>query len=52
VRAQKPLAEKVAVADYVIDTSGSLEDNARTDEVLAATGASLGVDVGGYPVPG
>jgi dephospho-CoA kinase len=45
VRAQKPLAEKVAVADFVIDTSGSLEDNARqTDEVLARLCAKLGVD--------
>lgn len=50
--AQKPLAEKVAVADHVIDTSGSLEDNARrTDEVLAAICAKLGIDPTRYRVP-
>jgi dephospho-CoA kinase len=49
LRAQKPLAEKVAVADHVIDTAGSLEDVARqTDEVLAAVCATLGVDVARY----
>jgi dephospho-CoA kinase len=49
IRAQKPLAEKVAVADYVIDTSGSLDDNARqSDEVLAAICARLGVDARRY----
>lgn len=45
IRAQMPLAEKVKVADFVIDNSGSLEDLARrTDEVLAAVCARLGVD--------
>jgi dephospho-CoA kinase len=50
IRAQKPLSEKVAAADYVIDTTGSLEENARrTDEVLAAICATLGVDLARYP---
>ena len=50
--AQKPLAEKVAAADHVVDTDGSLEDNARrTDEVLAAICAKLGIDPARYPVP-
>jgi len=50
--AQRPLAEKVAVADHVIDTSGSLEDNARrTDEVLAAICTKLGIDPARYRVP-
>jgi dephospho-CoA kinase len=45
IRAQRPLSEKVAVADHVIDTSGTLEAGARrTDEVLSAICASLGVD--------
>jgi dephospho-CoA kinase len=49
VRAQKPLAEKVAVADFVIDTTGSLEDNAaRSDEVLRAICLRLGVDPARY----
>ncbi|HXN34453.1 MAG TPA: dephospho-CoA kinase, partial [Polyangiaceae bacterium] len=46
IRAQKPLAEKIAVADYVIDTSGSLEESARqTDEVLRAICLRVGVKV-------
>lgn len=50
--AQKPLAEKVAAADHVIDTSGTLEDNARrTDEVLAAICGKLGVDPARYGLP-
>jgi dephospho-CoA kinase len=49
IRAQKPLAEKVAVADYVIDTSGTLDENARrTDEVLSAICARLGVTAARY----
>lgn len=37
VRAQLPLAAKVAAADHVIENTGSLEDlHRRTDEVLAA----------------
>jgi dephospho-CoA kinase len=49
VRAQKPLAEKVALADFVIDTTGSLEDNARrTDEVFRAVCERVGVDFTRY----
>jgi dephospho-CoA kinase len=49
VHAQRPLADKVAVADFVIDTSGSLELSARrTDEVLAAVCARVGVDAVRY----
>ena len=37
VRAQLPLAAKVAAADHVIENTGSLDDlHRRTDEVLAA----------------
>ena len=44
VRAQMPLAEKTAVADYVIENTGSLEDlSLRTDEVLDAICTRLGV---------
>jgi dephospho-CoA kinase len=51
IRAQKPLAEKVAAADFVIDTTGSIEDNARrTDEVLRAVCARLGVDFTRYEI--
>ncbi len=50
IRAQMPLAQKVAAADDVIDTSGSLADVARqTDEVLARVCARLGLDVARYP---
>ncbi len=50
IRAQKPLSEKVAVADFVIDTAGSLEESGRrTDEVLGAICAQLGVDASRYP---
>jgi dephospho-CoA kinase len=53
VRAQKPLSEKVAVADFVIDTAGSLEASARrTDEVLRAICTRLQVDEGRYFAPG
>jgi dephospho-CoA kinase len=39
-----PLAEKVKVADFVIENTGSLADlDRRTDEVLDAIGKSLGV---------
>jgi dephospho-CoA kinase len=49
IRAQKPLAEKVAVADFVIDTTGTVEDNARrTDEVLRAICDRVGVDFARY----
>ena len=37
IRAQLPLATKIAAADHVIENTGSLEDlQRRTDEVLAA----------------
>ena len=49
IRAQKPLAEKIAVADFVIDTTGSLQANQeRTDAVLRAICEKLGVDFGQY----
>jgi dephospho-CoA kinase len=49
IRAQKPLAEKVAVADFVVDTSGTLEEGARrADQALAAVCARTGVDFGRY----
>jgi dephospho-CoA kinase len=50
VRAQLPLAEKVAAADLVIDNTGSREElQRRTDEVLAALCQRLGVELGRYP---
>jgi dephospho-CoA kinase len=49
IRAQKPLAQKVAVADFVIDTMGTIEDNARrTDEVLREVCDRVGVDFARY----
>jgi dephospho-CoA kinase len=49
IRAQKPLAEKLAAADYLIDTSGPMARNAvQTDEVLLALCERLGVDFGRY----
>lgn len=49
IRAQMPLAEKVNAADFVIENSGSLADlERRTDEVLAAICARLGVDPDRY----
>lgn len=45
MRAQTPLAEKVAAADFVIDNAGSIDElNRRTDDVLRAICARLGVD--------
>lgn len=45
IRAQMPLAEKVKVADFVIENTGSLADlERRTDEVLAAICERLDVD--------
>jgi dephospho-CoA kinase len=45
IRAQMPLAEKVTVADFVIENSGSLADlERRTDEVLTAVCERLDVD--------
>jgi dephospho-CoA kinase len=49
IRAQRPLSEKVAVADHVIDTSGTMEaSEKRTEEVLRAICATLGVDPSRY----
>jgi dephospho-CoA kinase len=49
IRAQKSLAEKVAVADFVVDTSGTLEQGAaRADEALAGVCAWVGVDFARY----
>ena len=45
IRAQMPLSEKVAVADYVIDTNGPIEDSAsQADRVLLAICDKLAVD--------
>jgi dephospho-CoA kinase len=52
IRAQKPLAEKKAVADFVIDTGGSLEEGARgTDQAFAGVCDRLGIDAARYPLP-
>jgi dephospho-CoA kinase len=52
IRAQKPLAEKIALADFVIETTGTLLENARrTDDVLDAVCARVGVDPSRYPRP-
>jgi dephospho-CoA kinase len=49
IRSQKPVAEKVAVADFVIDTDGPVEESARrTREVLAGVCAKVGVEAGRY----
>jgi len=49
IRAQKPLAEKVAAADYVIETTGTIQENReRTDAVLRAICERFGVDPGRY----
>ena len=51
IRAQKPLADKVRVADYVIDTTGTLAQNALdTDAVLAKICDRLSIDVSRYPL--
>jgi dephospho-CoA kinase len=51
IRAQKPLSEKVAVADHVIDTSGSMEQSAkRTEDVLRAICVKVGADPQRYGV--
>jgi dephospho-CoA kinase len=43
IAAQLPLADKIAVADYVIDNSGAREDTERqADEVLRALSACSG----------
>lgn len=49
IRSQRPLADKVAVADHVIDTTGTLEQGAaRADQVLKAICDHLGIDSGRY----
>ncbi|MGH7435497.1 MAG: dephospho-CoA kinase [Polyangiaceae bacterium] len=49
IRAQKPLAEKLGVADLVIDTTGPIEAaRARADEVLAEVCRRVGVDPARY----
>ncbi|MBX3261416.1 MAG: dephospho-CoA kinase [Labilithrix sp.] len=49
IRAQMPLDEKVAVADFVIENTGTLDElNRRTDDVLAAICERLGVDADRY----
>jgi dephospho-CoA kinase len=49
VHAQKPLADKVAAADHVIDTTGTLQDGAdRADAVLSVICDRFGVDFGRY----
>jgi dephospho-CoA kinase len=53
IAAQKPLAEKVAVADFVIDTNGPIErSRERTDEVLRAIAERVGVDPARYALRG
>jgi dephospho-CoA kinase len=49
IAAQMPMAQKVAVADFVVDTNGTLKETIeRTDDVLRALCARLGVDAGRY----
>ena len=49
VRAQRPLADKVAAADHVIDTTGTLEEGARrADEVLSVICDRFGIDFRRY----
>jgi dephospho-CoA kinase len=53
IAAQKPLAEKVAAADFVIDTDGPIErSRERTDEVLRAICEKLGIDPALYALRG
>ena len=52
LRAQKPLAEKRSLADYVIENTGSLAHlRAETDRVLDAICKSLGIAPERYPRP-
>jgi dephospho-CoA kinase len=52
LRAQKPLAEKRALADYVIENTGALERlRDETDRVLDAICRSFGVPPERYPRP-
>jgi dephospho-CoA kinase len=49
LRAQKPLSEKVKAADFVIDTTGPIEDLERkVDEVLRGVCERVGVDPARY----
>lgn len=49
LRAQMPLAEKIAKADYVIENTGTIADvERRTDEVLASLCERLDVDADRY----
>jgi dephospho-CoA kinase len=49
LEAQGSLADKVAAADFVIDTTGPIEHTARlTDDVLRAICAKLGIDAARY----
>jgi dephospho-CoA kinase len=52
IRAQLPLERKIAVADWVIDNDGSLEELwARADDVLDRVCAGAGIDPARYPRP-
>jgi dephospho-CoA kinase len=52
MRAQKPLAEKVALANVVVDTAGSREQGARgADHALMSVCRLLGMDPGRYGLP-
>ncbi|MGH7297440.1 MAG: dephospho-CoA kinase, partial [Polyangiaceae bacterium] len=49
IRAQKPLADKVALADFVVDTSGTLEQGGiRADEALEGVCGRVGVEFTRY----
>ncbi|HEY8077246.1 MAG TPA: dephospho-CoA kinase [Labilithrix sp.] len=49
IRAQMPLAEKIAAADHVIENTGTLAElEQKTDVVFAAICAKLGVDASLY----
>jgi dephospho-CoA kinase len=49
IAAQMPLAKKVAVADFVVDTNGTLSETLdHVDDTLRAVCARLGVDAGRY----
>ena len=49
MRAQKSLGDKVAVADFVVDTGGTLAQGAlRADDALAGVCARVGVDFARY----
>lgn len=52
IRAQLPLDQKVARADYVIDNSGPIEDTlAQTDRVLDSICERLNLEPSRYPTP-